>query len=35
MLARDSVATALGFGSSQYFATVYKRITGKTPSAAR
>jgi AraC-like DNA-binding protein len=29
------VADALGFGSSHYFATVFKRYTGMTPSEAR
>lgn len=29
------VAYALGFSSSQYFATVYKRFTGERPSMAR
>lgn len=30
-----AVAHALGFSSSQYFATVFRRFTGMTPSAAR
>ena len=29
------IATSLGYASSQYFATAFRRYTGKTPSHAR
>jgi two-component system response regulator YesN len=29
------IATNLGYSSSQYFATAFRRYTGKTPSVAR
>ena len=29
------IATSLGYSSSQYFATAFRRYTGKTPSQAR